>query len=212
MASAPPRAKRDRHGDILRQAAKLFLENGYHATSMDDVAEAVTLNKGTLYYYYESKSSLLFELLMQTAEQRLKIMRNDTSNDPREQIRHFVEDTIAYLAQHSVQARVSMQEAPFLDKWLSRDQARMVRARHLEFEEYAADAVARGQADGLFDPALDSRVVANNLSAMLTAFVRWYRPAGRLAADEVAAQTATLILRGLLSAGARHATDVDPSS
>src|ERR1700724_3117886 len=50
-----------RREDILRIATELFAARGYHGTRMDDLADAVGLNKATLYHYYSSKSLLLFD-------------------------------------------------------------------------------------------------------------------------------------------------------
>ena len=40
-----------REGEILAAAARLFREKGYHATSMQDLAEAVGMQRGSFYYY-----------------------------------------------------------------------------------------------------------------------------------------------------------------
>src|SRR5438105_12037232 len=54
----------ERHveADILRNAAELFHKKGYHATSMQDLANAVTLNKATLYHYFPSKEAILLRI------------------------------------------------------------------------------------------------------------------------------------------------------
>ena len=46
---------------VLRTAAQLFNEKGFHATSLDDVAERLHITKPTLYYYIRSKDEILFE-------------------------------------------------------------------------------------------------------------------------------------------------------
>ena len=47
---------------ILRQAATLFARHGYPSTSMNQVAEACSLSKATLYHYYKDKYSLLVSI------------------------------------------------------------------------------------------------------------------------------------------------------
>ena len=44
---------------ILAHAAALFARQGYHATSMNQVAEACALSKATLYHYYRDKDAML---------------------------------------------------------------------------------------------------------------------------------------------------------
>ena len=53
----PKRA--DKEDQLLEAATHLFKEKGYHSTSMQELAEALGLQKGSLYYYIESKEELL---------------------------------------------------------------------------------------------------------------------------------------------------------
>src|SRR5579864_166276 len=46
---------------VLRTAAQVFNEKGFHATSLDEVAERLHVTKPTLYYYAKSKDEILFE-------------------------------------------------------------------------------------------------------------------------------------------------------
>ncbi len=48
--------------DILAAAGILFIKKGYDATSVDDIAEAANVAKGTLYYHFKSKDEVLLGL------------------------------------------------------------------------------------------------------------------------------------------------------
>ena len=50
-----------RKSELTRQAARLFAEKGYHGTSIGDLAEAMGVQKGSLYAHIESKADLLWE-------------------------------------------------------------------------------------------------------------------------------------------------------
>ena len=50
-----------RRSELTRQAARLFAEKGYHGTSIGDLAEAMGVQKGSLYAHIESKQDLLYE-------------------------------------------------------------------------------------------------------------------------------------------------------
>src|SRR5947207_13304328 len=52
-----------RRAELTRQAARLFAEKGYHGTSMGDLAEAMGVQKGSLYAHIESKQDLLYETM-----------------------------------------------------------------------------------------------------------------------------------------------------
>jgi TetR/AcrR family transcriptional regulator, cholesterol catabolism regulator len=52
-----------RRKELTRQAARLFAEKGYHGTSIGDLAEAMGVQKGSVYAHIESKQDLLYETL-----------------------------------------------------------------------------------------------------------------------------------------------------
>lgn len=66
------RRKEARPSEILDSALKLFTEHGYSATTLDQVASAAGISKGTLYLYYDSKEelfrSMVRELLVPQVE------------------------------------------------------------------------------------------------------------------------------------------------
>jgi AcrR family transcriptional regulator len=48
--------------EILAQAAECFMEQGFHATSIDDVARRLGSTKGRIYHHYASKTDLFFDV------------------------------------------------------------------------------------------------------------------------------------------------------
>ena len=67
MATAERRAreKEQRRREILDAARRVFFSKGIHRATMDDVAAAAELGKGTLYIYFSSKEELLAHLLLE---------------------------------------------------------------------------------------------------------------------------------------------------
>jgi len=57
-----------RRTELTREAARLFAERGYHGTSIGDLAEALGVQKATLYAYIESKQDLLYATMRQGAD------------------------------------------------------------------------------------------------------------------------------------------------
>jgi AcrR family transcriptional regulator len=51
---------RKRRVEILQSAAAAFRRRGYHGASMDEIARALRMTKGSLYYYFENKEEILF--------------------------------------------------------------------------------------------------------------------------------------------------------
>jgi len=56
-----------RRNELTRQAARLFAEKGYHGTSIGDLAEAMGVQKGSLYAHIESKADLLWDVAREGA-------------------------------------------------------------------------------------------------------------------------------------------------
>jgi AcrR family transcriptional regulator len=56
-----------RRSELTREAAKLFAQKGYHGTSIGDIAEALGVQKGSLYSHIASKEDLLWETLQEGA-------------------------------------------------------------------------------------------------------------------------------------------------
>lgn len=58
----------ERRAELVRTAARLFAERGYHGTSMGDIADAMGVQKASLYSLTESKQQLLYDILRAGAE------------------------------------------------------------------------------------------------------------------------------------------------
>src|SRR5256886_9952631 len=87
----------DSRQEILRTAARLFQQRGYHATSMNDVAAALKLSKGGLYHHFQSKDEILFNLMnhaMDITEERV-INPVKAIADPEERLRMLIRRHIA---------------------------------------------------------------------------------------------------------------------
>jgi AcrR family transcriptional regulator len=57
-----------RRSELTRQAARLFAERGYHGTSIGDLAEAMGVQKGSLYAHIDSKQDLLYRTMREGAD------------------------------------------------------------------------------------------------------------------------------------------------
>jgi len=58
----------DRRSELVRQAARLFAQKGYHGTSIGDLAEALGVQKASIYHHISSKQDLLYEAMREGAE------------------------------------------------------------------------------------------------------------------------------------------------
>src|SRR5215467_7935752 len=95
------RAGRDRGEEVYAAALRLFREKGYHATSMQDIAAAVGLYKGSLYHYIDGKEELLvrvFERGMGVLLTEVERIAADPTDGPSAQLRRIVEAHVEAVA------------------------------------------------------------------------------------------------------------------
>ena len=72
---------RQRQKQLYDAAARLFAARGYHATSLRELAEALGLNKSSLYHYFNSKQDLLYHLLDDYISEALDEIQSLCSSD-----------------------------------------------------------------------------------------------------------------------------------
>src|SRR5512147_2007307 len=68
-ASRREREKAQRRDDILRAAREVFFQHDYHAVTVDDIAGAAEVGKGTVYLYFDTKETILAHLLLEGLDQ-----------------------------------------------------------------------------------------------------------------------------------------------
>lgn len=193
----------DKREVVFEAAARLFMANGYMSTTMDDVAAAVSLNKGTLYYYYSGKASILFDIMYRLEEGRLAIARAKPFKKGGSSIalslREFIEDTANYILDNPVSARIAMQESSFLDMWLNDEQLTQLRGCHDEYHAFLVDMIEAGMANGELTPG-NASVTAQGITGALSWMPRWFRSKGPLSKGEVARQLTEMLVSGVLTA------------
>ena len=74
---------------ILDAAARLFWEKGFIATSVSDIAKEADFNKATVYYYFKSKTSILYEIASTAIDELTKLAMSVVDSDlpPLEKLR-----------------------------------------------------------------------------------------------------------------------------
>ena len=109
--SKPPRR---RQSEILEAAAVVFREKGYESTSIQDIADAVGILKGSLYYYIDSKEELLYEILRKTHDDALRNVERTQAFEGTalEKVREFVASHVRFNAENLVKMGVFFHDFP----------------------------------------------------------------------------------------------------
>lgn len=180
---------------ILDAAAQIFSKKGFHAASMQDIAEAVSLQKGSLYYHVASKQEILVEILDRALDlltERMEVVLAQPL-PPEKKLRLAMSSYLNSLLQHFDIASVLILEHRSLEPEL---QARHILKRD-NFEGLWRTLIQEGEDSGIFN-CTDVSFAARSLLGMLNWTITWYRPGGPLTPEEIASQYADLFLNGLL--------------
>jgi len=187
-----------RREDILRAAARIFREYGFHGTTVQQIADAVGLQKGSLYHHIASKEELLHEVMMAGLTQlgeRLEAVAS-SSLPPIEKLRQLIETHICYAAENLDIATVVLFEHRAMLGFPERRDEYV--SRRDFFESQFRTAIQEGVDNGDF-VQVDVPIVAQALLGAHNWLVMWYRPGGRLSAQEIASIIADAFLHGLLA-------------
>jgi AcrR family transcriptional regulator len=194
-------AEPTRRQAIEQVASDLFRERGYAATSIRDIARALSVQGASLYAHVASKEAMLwaivdraasrFEAAADAAEAAAGSRR---PGDPAEAIAALVRAHVEVLTGDVDEAGVFEHEWRALDP----EHRAVILARRDAYETRFRRRIAEGMAVGAFgltDPALASGALLSALNGVAT----WYDPAGRLPADRIADHLVDLSLRMLSS-------------
>ena len=191
--------------EILEAAALIFGQKGFHATSMQDIARAVDLQKASLYHHFPGgKQELLVDILDWALDLLIEHMQEVVAlaAPPGEKLRRAMQVYLETVLNYRAPAAVLLLEHRSLDPELH--------ARHIprrdRFERLWRDLIQEGMAEGTFnctDPALAGRALLGVMNWTIT----WYRPEGSLSAEAIAQQFSDLFLNGLLVQDGREVSD-----
>ena len=158
--------------NILEAAAQVFRQKGFHGASMQDIAEAVNLQKASLYHHVSSKQEILLALLDRALELLLERI-SAISNQPipaDAKLQQMIRAYLQILAENTDLSAVLLFEHRSLER---KQHARHVPNRD-RFEALWRSVLAEGVASQLFqcdDPALTARAILGIMNWTIT----WYR-------------------------------------
>lgn len=164
-------------------AARLFEEKGLHRTSVADIAEAVGIQKPTLYHYFRSKQEIVASIHVEYASEMLRRLyaRSSLTMKPSLQLLEVMVDLLEVVASH---------RGHVLSYWENRrelgpKEQEIVRAQRAEYQERVQEIIQAGIDNGEFRN-LDPHLATFAVFGMVSWAMHWYRPEGDLRPRDVA--------------------------
>jgi TetR/AcrR family transcriptional regulator, cholesterol catabolism regulator len=188
-------AATDSRQEILRTAARLFQQQGYDATSMSDVAAALSLSKGGLYHHFQSKDDILFHLMSHAMDitQEQVIDRVRALTEPEERLRTLIRLHIGVvLRERDREITVMLHENHPLPPALRR----RINARKKEYVHFVESLIADVQKARRSKGTVSPRAAAFALMGMINWIYQWYRPEGSLQEEDLVRQYTEIFFAG----------------
>ncbi len=191
----PRRDRRDAYSldELLDVVVRVFIERGYDATSMEDIARATGRTKSSVYHHVQGKEQLLRLAVARAVDALFAVLDEDTSRTGR------AVDRLEHVVRRS--AQVLAAQLPYVTLLLrvrgNTEAERWALGRRREFDRRLSALVREAMDEGDVRADLDPRVVTRLLFVMVNSLVEWYRPGGAHSRQDVEDAVVALAFDGL---------------
>lgn len=181
--------------NFVEIGAKLFHERGYLGASIDDIVSQAGVTKGAFYYYFESKSDLLYRIhdvfITHELDEGERILA--TGEPPDTRLRMLVRSLVRTIHDHLPYVTVFFNELHHLEEpYLSR-----IREKRDRYFQMFLTTFQEGVAEGKFRSDLSPNIVVLGIFGMCNWMHKWYQPTGPLSDVEIAEQFIQMCMDGV---------------
>ncbi|MFT4200198.1 TetR family transcriptional regulator [Gordonia sp. (in: high G+C Gram-positive bacteria)] len=186
-----------RRDELLGIAGELFADRGLRSTTVRDIADTAGILSGSLYHHFDSKESMVDELLRAFLDGLFDRYRSIAAAGlpATETLRQLVVASFEAIDERHTAVAIYQNEARHL---ASQERFGYINERNIEFRQLWESVLRRGVAEGDFRADLDVDLVYRFLRDTVWVAVRWYRPGGPKTVDEIADQYLGVVLDGIL--------------
>lgn len=174
--------KAEKRKEICDVAAKLFVERGFEKTTTRDIASAAGVNTSAIYYYFEDKESILYELLIDIMNNSLRQMRDIEKRDMSLQ-----EKINAVIKLHTHVYGIdpnTMELIVYNQKSLNQEHWEELRDKQKEYSKIVVKILDEMQKKGKI-VNLSTTACTFALFGMVQWAYRWYDPKGEIEPDKL---------------------------
>lgn len=194
--TATPEPANSRRTELLAIAAGLFAQKGFRSTTVRDIAEAAGILSGSLYHHFDSKESMVDEILRTFQDELFgqydEILRGD--DDARTRLERAVEVSFAAIDRHPHEVAIFQNEAAYLGGF---DRFAYLAERNAQSRLVWITLLDDGVRSGALRADLDVELTYRFIRDTVWVAVGWYRPGGKLTHDVIARQYLSILLDGI---------------
>jgi AcrR family transcriptional regulator len=183
--------------DILKSAAAAFRKLGYHGATVEQIAAALHMKKGNLYYYFRNKEEILFACHQYSLDRLIDLLDaiDRTDLGAREKLRRLI---VAFV--HTILDELHGTALLMDLEALSPAHRKTVIARRDQLDHGMRRMLEEGTAAGVF-AAGDPKLLSFAILGAVNWIPRWYKPEGPATSQEIADRFAEYLLAGLEARG-----------
>ncbi len=193
MTAEPNATRRD---ELLAITASLFARKGFRNTTVRDIADAAGILSGSLYHHFDSKESMVDEILSTFQEELFgqydEILASDA--DPRTKLERAVLVSFETIDKHPDEVAIFQNDAAYL---LTFERFAYLGTRNQQSREVWVTLLQGGIDAGVLRDDLDVELTYRFIRDTVWVAVSWYRPGGRRTHTEIAQQYLTILLEGI---------------
>jgi len=185
-----------RRDELLAIAAGLFAEKGFKNTTVRDIADAAGILSGSLHHHFDSKESMVDEILSTFQEELFgqydEVLASE--DDARTKIEKAVRLSFAAIDQHPHEVAIFQNDATYLGTF---ERFGYLAERNEQSRNVWMTLLTEGVESGALRKDLDVTLTYRFIRDTVWVAVRWYRPGGGLAHEAIADQYLTILLDGI---------------
>ncbi|WP_018762538.1 TetR/AcrR family transcriptional regulator [Arthrobacter sp. 135MFCol5.1] len=181
--------------DVIRsEAAQLFFDRGYDATSLRQIAAASGLKVGSLYNHIDSKEHLLLQIMGRIIDDLMDVTSKAAmvTGDAVERLQAALAAHLTFHAERAQEVFIGNAEL----RSLSEGARQVVIEKRHEYELFLQRLVEDAGRAGIAD-VIDAKIHVYSFVAQATHIAGWFKPGGRMNLDEIVAVYTKLVLREL---------------
>jgi AcrR family transcriptional regulator len=184
---------RARDREVIEAAVEIFWEKGYANTSVQDVADALGMLKGSLYYYIDSKERLLEKIFDDSHAELSEIAKAavESQGSAAERTARFLFDYAMWTLTHVEQAGLYTREWRYASGALKASLAEQQRF----YDRTLRALIVEAQKEGTISPDVEPRGASLFIWSAFTGLPDWYHPSSKAEARKIAAMYVELARR-----------------